>query len=228
MSEEVYFLKEKYVKRTGHMYNVYLKGWLPADKSASLVDVGCGNGTLIRILKRAGYKDIQGVDSNKCKVEISRKEEARIVESDAVIFLQDKSESFDLILAMDLIEHLKKERIRSFLQACFSALKKNGRLVLQTPNAESPWGMTCVYGDFTHETIFSPLWLKELLELAGFVNIELRPTGPVVHGALSLVRFFVWKIIWFFLAIWNIAEKGDIGGGIYTRVFMVSGTKETG
>ena len=95
MSKEASFLEEKYIGRMGKMYNVYLKGWLPKDKTATLIDIGCGEGTLICALKRDGYNNIQGVDLSRDKVARAQRVEARVAESDAVEFLQDKHKAFE-------------------------------------------------------------------------------------------------------------------------------------
>ena len=101
-------------------------------------------------------------------------------------------------------------------------------MILQTPNAESPWGIMHRYHDFTHELAFDPHSLKKLLELCGSAKIEPRQAGPVIHGILSLGRFLLWKVVWSLLALWNLAETGSIGSGIYTRVFLISGIKRLG
>ena len=58
-----------------------------------------------------------------------------------------------------------------------------------------------------------------------FVKIERREARAVVHSVLSLGRFLLWKGIWIFLALWNLAETGSVGSGIYTRVFLISRIK---
>lgn len=214
-------------QRIDHRYDIYLRKWIPEDRSISILDVGCGTGTLLYSLKRKGYINVCGIDISSEQVRIARQIVDNIIEGNAIEYLDSHPSAFDLILGVDIIEHLRKDEAINFLKACYKALRKNGRLILQTPNAESPWGGFCMYGDFTHEVFYQPLWLKKLLQLTGFMNIEIKPTGPVVHGIVSLIRFLVWKIIWTFLVIWNLAERGDIGSGVYTRVFIISGIKGT-
>jgi len=221
------FFDEKLVQRWGRAYDIFLKGWLPSNKNVAILEVGCGDGRLLYFFKARGYANIQGVDISPQQVELAKQVIENVIEADAIKYLDSHPDSFDLIVGLDIIEHFKKDEVLNFLGACYKALRPKGRLILQTPNAESPWGMKVRYADFTHELIFDPPCLKKLLELEGFIEIESRPTGPVVHGILSLARFLIWEIIWFILAIWNLAETGSTGSSIYTRVFLISGIKES-
>jgi hypothetical protein len=72
-----------------------------------------------------------------------------------------------------------------FLAASFAALKPGGRLVLQTPNADSPFGVAMRYSDFTHEICFNPNALARLLALHGFGAIEVRELAPVPWATAS-------------------------------------------
>lgn len=216
---------EDEASRWGRAYDTFLKGWLPERKDASILDIGCGGGRLLYFFKSKGYTNLQGVDISPEQVILSLQVTDYVTEGDAIEFLQNAPQSFDLITGLDIIEHFQKNEALQFLEACYNALRGGGRLILQTPNAESPWGMMHRYNDFTHEIAFNPNSLKRLLELCGFCKIEPRPAGPVVHTLLSLGRYLIWKVIWVFLALWNLAETGSMGSGIYTRVFLISGIK---
>lgn len=228
MQNADFFFDKAAMQRWGLAYDTYFKGWLPKDKNAIILDVGCGGGRLLYFLKKRGYVNIHGVDVSPEQVKRARQVVGNVTQGDAVEYLHRCPRFFDLIIGIDLVEHYRKDEVIDLLDACCRALRPKGRLILQTPNAESPWGMEYRYGDFTHESAFSPQCLKNLMELVGFIKIEPRCAGPVVHGILSLVRFLVWKIIWFLLVIWNLAEIGDRGSGIYTRVFLISGIKKKG
>ena len=50
-------------------FNYLFRGWLPQDKNSSIVDLGCGNGTILRMLKhKAGYHNVSGVDMSGLKL----------------------------------------------------------------------------------------------------------------------------------------------------------------
>lgn len=206
-------------------YATFLKEWLPDDKNARILDIGCGGGGLLSFFKTCGYKNLQGVDRSPQQVALARQVLENVAEIDAFKFLEMHKGEYDLVTGLDIVEHFQKDEALRFLDACHLVLRRGGRLILQTPNAESLWGAKIRYDDFTHEVAFTPHSLSGLLSLAGFSNVKFREAGPVVHGLISLCRFLVWKIIWAVLAFWNLAETGNIGSGIYTRVFLISGVK---
>jgi len=213
-------------KRWGKAFDRYLRGWLPSKKDSAIIDVGCGWGRLLYFFKERKYIDIQGVDISPEQVQLAKEICDNVVKGDAIEHLANHPQSFDFIICLDIIEHFKKDEVFRFLDVCHKAIRLGGRLILQTPNAESPWGAMHRYHDFTHEVAFDPHSLEKLLLLSGFSSVEYRQTGPVIYGLLSFVRFLLWKFIWGCLALWNLAETGSIGSGIYTRVFLISAIKE--
>jgi len=102
--------------------------------------------------------------------------------------------------------------------------------VLQTPNADSPVVNAIRYGDFTHEVCFNPKALSRLLNLVGFKDIEAREAGPVPWGysVASTLRAGVWKMVRVVVKVWNLAESGSAGSGVFTRVFLISVAKPVG
>jgi len=203
-----------------------LKGWLPHDRAARCLDVACGAGEALYALGCKGYTDVRGIDISPEQVKTARKVCANVEEAEATAYLLSHTSAFDFILAFDIIEHFTKEELFPFLDALYSALKPGGTIVLQTPNAESPWGMMHRYHDLTHENAFDPFSLRHALSLSGFVDFEARGSGPYVHGPLSLIRWMLWRGIDAGLRLWNLAETGAIGSGVYTRVFLAKASKE--
>ena len=211
--------------RWGQAYVTFLKGWLPERKDAAILEVGCGGGRLLYFLKSKGYNNLQGVDISPQQVALARQVSENVVEADAITFLESHRERHDLIIGLDIVEHFQKDEVLRFLDACYNALRPSGRLLLQTPNADSPFGMMCRYGDFTHEIGLNANSLEHLLRLTGFANIEARETGPVIHGTVSFVRYLIWKFIRVILAGWNLVETGNKGSNLFTRVFLISANK---
>jgi SAM-dependent methyltransferase len=206
----------------------YLRGWLPTDARARIVDLGCGSGRLLALFRAQGFPDVIGVDRSPEQIELARQRGAQAFLEDMMPFLNRFDGELDLVTALDVIEHLGKSEVLPFVDACHRALRPGGRLVLQTPNADSPWGAALRYGDFTHETCFTPHALGRLLRLSGFDRIEAREQGPVVRGPASAVRFLLWRIIRAGLVLWNLAETGSAGSGVHTRVFLISGIRPSG
>jgi 2-polyprenyl-3-methyl-5-hydroxy-6-metoxy-1,4-benzoquinol methylase len=211
-----------------YYYQAKISQWLPPDRSSAILDLGCGGGNFLGYMSSLGYTNLTGVDIGPEQVQLAKAAVpgARIHELDFFAFLEEDRGRYDLIAAQDVIEHLKKEQVIGFLQSVRNALVPGGRLVLQTPNAASPWGMSMRYGDFTHECCFTPEGLRQLLTIVGFGEIEVQAAGPVAHGLLSTVRWVFWSMFSCYYRMVNLVEMGTAGEGIYTRVFQCSAVKE--
>ncbi|MFC1490907.1 class I SAM-dependent methyltransferase [Candidatus Latescibacterota bacterium] len=214
--------------QAGKGYEYYLRDWLPEKKGASIADLGCGSGKLLHYLKCQSYTNITGVDISSEQVHIASKAIPNVIEASVLDFLNTQDEMFDLLTGFDIIEHFNKEEVLAFLDRCYTALKPKGRLILQTPNAESPFVPSVRYGDFSHEVCFTPGSLIHLLKLCGFVDIEVREVGPIPlnYSLKSTVRYGLWQTIRLLLKSYNLIESGSSGAGIYSRVFSVSGVKK--
>lgn len=205
-----------------------LRGWTPETKDARILDLACGAGRLLFFFSERGYKDLTGVDISPDQVALARQVTPNVKQESVLDHLENNPDSYALITGYDIVEHFHKDEVLRFLDGCFGALQPRGRLVLQTPNADSPWGTMHRYNDFTHEVCFNPNALTRLLQIVGFSDIEVREVGPVPLGSslTSSVRYVIWKMIRFGLRIWNLAETGAAGTGVWTRVFLISGIKK--
>ena len=213
--------------RFAKAYQYYLKGWLPVRRDALIVDLGCGSGKLLHFLKSIGYQNIKGVDISADQTFVAKQVIEDVEEADALDWLKNRSNEFDLIIALDFIEHFYKEEALIFLERCYNALKSGGRLILQTPNADTPFGLYHRYNDITREWAYNVNQLTRLLRRAGFVGIQARETGPVPCGysLVSTIRYFFWKLIRLSLIVWNLIETAQVGSNILTRVFLISAQK---
>jgi SAM-dependent methyltransferase len=205
-----------------------LRDWLPGSRDAVILDLGCGPGNMLHLLRGQGYRRVTGVDISPEQVRVASSVGFPVVNSDLMGFLAGRSDDTDCIILFDVIEHFTKDELFTFLDACHRALRPGGIFILQTPNAESPWGAMHRYHDITHETGFDPASLDHVLRVAGFGSFQARECGPVVHGVRSAVRWMIWRLIAAWLAVWNLAETGTRGSGIYTRIFVARVVKPAG
>ncbi|MHC4243404.1 MAG: class I SAM-dependent methyltransferase [Planctomycetota bacterium] len=210
----------------GRAYESYLKGWLPKQKDTAILEVGCGGGKLLHFLKIRKYSNFTGIDISPEQILLAQQVTNRVVQADAIEFLKDINNKYDLIIGLDIIEHLYKYEVVDFLTNCHKALKPDGRIILQTPNAQSPFAPSILYGDFTHEICFTPNGLQHVLNFCDFHNFHVRETGPAVHGCASAIRYVFWRMIRLVLKLWNLIETGDCTDAVLTRTFLISAHKK--
>lgn len=158
-----------------------INDWMPNNKNAKILDIGCGFGNLLKAFNEAGYKNLTGIDISKKQI-VKAKElnpDISFFCTDLITYLKNEINKFDLITAFDVIEHLDKEEALNTLQLIYNALNENGQLIIQTPNGESPWFGAVGYGDFTHEWFYTASSLEDVLLKSGFRNIEFKPSEPL-------------------------------------------------
>lgn len=209
-------------------YEYSLRGWLPEGKEAKILDLGCGEGRLLYYLTSAkGYTEVKGVDISESQIAIAESLNLDVHHGNVFDFLKQSQEKFDLIITLDLIEHFKKDEVIEFLDLCHQRIKKNGRIIIQTPNPESPFFGQIRYGDFTHELCMTPDILSRLMKNTGFNSIETRdsPPIPVGYSFISTIRYLLWKPMHYIYCLIHLIETGSIGSGVFTRVFYQSGVK---
>ena len=203
-----------------------LRGWLPVARNFSGLDLGCGSGDLIVALQSLGFNNLTGVDVGPEQVAIARTRGVSVVQADIVDYLQTSDQSFDVIFAFDVVEHFTKDEVLDLFALIWKRLKPGGRLIVQTPNALSPWASHYRYNDLTHELIFGPSCLASTLRLSGFKDVKLREVGPHIHGFVSGVRWVLWKFVRAGYIALNCIESGGSFGGVYTRNMLVSALKD--
>lgn len=96
----------------------------------NVLDLGCGDGAWINILKKSG-RNVIGVDISIKSLHIAKNASDLLICSDAH-FLPFESNSFDAIIMIEVIEHLSNPILA--LKEVHRVLTNGGRLILTTPN----------------------------------------------------------------------------------------------
>jgi len=198
--------------------------WLPADKEARCLDLASGCGEFIYLLERDGFIQVVGVDLCEEELEQARRfTKATYAKADVLEFLEAaQSESFDFITALNLLEHLSKDKLLAVMKEIRRVLRPGGTLVAMVPNAVSPFGSLTRHWDITHEWAFTTNNFRQLAALADFDReVEFRECGPRVHGLASAIRFILWQVLRAGIAARFLVELGTAKDGIYTMDMLV-------
>lgn len=191
---------------------------LPSDRDVSILDIGCGQGALVRQLLHAGYSHVRGIDHSAEQVALAHRAGTTVVEQgDFPSLLEASSAVFDIVLATDVLEHLGKAEVVATFDSVRGALRPGGVFIARVPNAVSPFGGNYRHGDFTHETSFTPRSLQQLCASSGFKEWRVLPCPPVAHGVASGLRVAVWRLVSGCMKIALAAETGMLRGHIVTQ-----------
>ena len=199
------------------IYRRDIRPSLPSPKTGPVVDIGCGQGDLVRLLLADGY-DAEGVDISPEQVAIARKAGlGRVRPGHYVDVLGTRNGQLAAVMATDVLEHLTKDEVLETFDCVAAALAPNGVFIARVPNAVSPFGGMIRYGDFTHESWYTAGSVRQLAAAAGFISVTVRPCPPVAHGVVSTARLAVWKSASALCKLILAAETGTIHGHIVTQ-----------
>jgi 2-polyprenyl-3-methyl-5-hydroxy-6-metoxy-1,4-benzoquinol methylase len=189
---------------------------LPGDQQADILDLGCGQGLLVKQLTDLGYMRARGIDISPEQVETAHQAGVtQVALGDFRKYLTPGS--VNAVIATDFFEHLTKFENLEAMDCIHAALRPGGSLILRVPNAVSPFGGNYRHGDLTHETSFTPRSLRQLASAAGFAKVEVFPSLPPVHGLKSAVRAGLWRAASVLMKAALIAETGQLRGHIVTQ-----------
>lgn len=200
----------------------------PPDLGSAVLDLGCGHGTVMYFAREAGYQNIRGVDRSPEQVSQAKRLGINSVEEGDLLHTvrNTPDEAFDVVLTFDVIEHLRRDELLALVDGVRRILRPNGRWILHTPNAESPFFGRIRYGDLTHEQAFTRTSMAQLLLSSGFRTFACFEDAPIVHGIKSALRLAIWKALRAMMRLYLAAETGSTDSSvILSQNFLVVATK---
>jgi 2-polyprenyl-3-methyl-5-hydroxy-6-metoxy-1,4-benzoquinol methylase len=205
------------IKAAAPVFQHFYGRHLPADRTAGILEIGCGDGNFVYHLQQQGYTNVRGVDYSAELIEAGRRLGiADLHQADLSQFLSENQTPFDAIVAKDVIEHFTKEEAFATLELISKNLRDGGRFILQVPNGQGLFYASVFYGDFTHEVAYTESSLSQLALNTGFKRARCYPTGPIPTGVVAALRAFLWKIKVAELRFWKMVETGN-PSGIFTQ-----------
>jgi 2-polyprenyl-3-methyl-5-hydroxy-6-metoxy-1,4-benzoquinol methylase len=164
----------------------YSISFLPAMHNGTLLDVGCGNGDRLLLLRELGWQ-VEGIDIDEVSVRNSRNKGLKV--HSGTLHDQKYPEcNFDAVILNAVIEHVHNPL--EILRECRRILKPFGKTVITTPNCES-FGHVMFKSDWRglepprHISIMTMSSLKKLALIAGFNNVKVNTIASMYNIACS-------------------------------------------
>jgi SAM-dependent methyltransferase len=175
-----------------------------------VLDVGCGTGATMDHLKRYGMP--HGIDLSELPLKFSRRRGHQRTLRASATELPFESESFDLVTALDVIEHLDDDA--QGLSEIRRVLKPGAPVVIFVPAFQSLWGPNDVQSghrrryrlnqlrsvveeaglrvervSYANIAMFIPIWLgRKILTLLGRdEQAENRINHPIINNLLAKI-----------------------------------------
>ncbi len=171
----------------------------PKNKDAKILDIGCGNGSLLAAAREAGYARVKGIDISQEQVEIALLMGVVEVEQGNLNDLISKgNEKFDLVSGMDIIEHFSKDELTELVLSLKKILNPGGMVIFRTPNMDAPQTSVFSYGDFTHECLLNKSSALQLMNSCGYKNSQVFSSMLKIQNPFKeMLRKFLWPLVTF-------------------------------
>jgi len=188
-----------------------------------ILDYGCGQGHLLKyILEKESKKtEAYGFEFNKDSVEATNEmltgfnnfKGCQMIQGDNENYTGFDDESFDVVFMIEVIEHLSDEYLDKTLREIHRILKKNGKIVITTPNNEDLLNHShmcpdcgCVFHRMQHMRNFTNKSLSEVLEKYNYTTSSCDSTHYKLYEAPSLLR----PLFRFGLGIFSKITRGNL------------------
>lgn len=157
------------IKKRLLAYEPFLQILKQNNEKPAAVDLGCGRGEWLEILKQNGFI-ARGCDVSEEMIKECEKNDLEAKKQGAIEFLSElENSSLALVSAFQLVEHLEFSELCELIKQARRVLKDGGILILETPNPENLRVATLnFYLDTTHVKPIPPMLLEYLCEFEGF------------------------------------------------------------
>lgn len=172
---------EDYVRERQRMYAERFRG------AGDVLDLGCGRGELLEVLKENGIA-ARGIDFSEECVVLCRTKGLQAERADLFEYLRDQPDgSMGGIVCSQVVEHLEPERIPELVRLGHAKLRPSAIFAVETPNPEClAIFATHFYLDPTHTRPIPPPLMAFYFEEAGLGRIEVERLYPAVDTMPSL------------------------------------------
>jgi 2-polyprenyl-3-methyl-5-hydroxy-6-metoxy-1,4-benzoquinol methylase len=194
-------------------------------KQSRIIELGCGQGQVLDFLNKQGFSKVEGVDTSEEQVARATRYGFEIHHSDVFEFFRSSDNVYDLVLAIDFVEHFTRQELIQLFYQLKKALSKEGYLILRTPNGQGIFAGQVIYGDITHMTILTPQSLSQILKFVGFEIVSMKESISYAKG-LKKMRYLLWNLSKIGLNIMRRVSSGK-SQDIWTENFICIAKKET-
>ena len=131
-------------------------------RDGDVLDIGCGAGNMIHHLSR--YGRVKGVEVDARPVAMAQARGYDVRQGDATRGIPFPDASFDLVTALDVIEHVDADE--AILREAYRVARPRGILTISVPALQWLWSYNDEINGHKHR--YTPRELRERVERAGF------------------------------------------------------------
>ena len=158
---------------------VYLK-YIPKTNSQKHphLDIGCGRGEFLTNLKEKSIV-AKGIDINSIEINTLSSQGYDVEVADMITYLKKSKQKFSSISALQVIEHIDYDTLKTFITLSYKKIQKGGVIILETINPHNKVTFNSFYMDETHKRPLPPEMVAFMLQFYGFKDIRFVYTSPM-------------------------------------------------
>jgi SAM-dependent methyltransferase len=130
-----------------------------------VLEIGFGGGTFLQFGRQRKWK-MHGTEVNPGLLQSAWQNGFQVSQTETLEPFQ--GQSFEMVAAFDVMEHIPMETLPLFLSEVRRVLKPDGFFVARFPNGDSPFGRHIQNGDVNHKTAIGSIRARYLATQAGF------------------------------------------------------------
>lgn len=170
-------------------FDVNIEKYLGIKSDLRILEIGFGTGYFVKYLIDKGHHNFDAIEISKEEYEFVRhniSENVLLVE-DTGAFLRKHANAYDVVVLLDVLEHIPKTEVVDLLKDVRTSLKEHGKVFIRVPNAANPLNIQILFDDFTHETYFTGRSLKQVSLMAGYSTVEINAWTEVDASLVSKI-----------------------------------------
>jgi SAM-dependent methyltransferase len=140
-----------------------LSMWRKDSVPALLLDIGCGRGEFLAACKKADIRAV-GIEADYETAKFASNVGAQVVVADVSMHLPFRGDSFAVIFANQLIEHLNRNKGIELINESWRIMQKPGLIAVFSPSFYNRWNRTKPF----HVYCWKPRDLVSVINDAGF------------------------------------------------------------
>lgn len=181
-------------------YDLNYRPFLPSDRNAAILDIGCGEGDLVRYLCGLGYTNITAVDIDAELIE--RLQDVphvkTIVDCANGDFIRALKGQYDLIVAKQMIYYLERTQAPVFVKEIRKKLAADGQFIVEIFNGSMLSSRLTEAKDPGILTAYTEHSIARLLSWNGF-RIEACFGFKAQSRGIKFALYSYLQKIWFLL-----------------------------
>lgn len=122
------------------------------DRNTPVLDVGCGYGRNLSLMREMGFTNLAGVEINPALAAQVRAQGFKCHSPEEIGGLDDR---YGMLLMSHIVEHFEYVSLKAFVERYLRCLRNDGMLVIATPLFHDAF-----YNDFDHVKPYLPLGIN--------------------------------------------------------------------